>query len=474
MMNEILATLDINTYSSLKDLYTDLLSLKRDVFLDHTRIVLIYSSDNQKKLLTQLITVIDIPEFFVIFQKSDSNKLGYLDFSFSDSHCVYAWCNMEIRNDGSFSPCCRFDGHILNDQGQALTIQNSNIEEAYLSAFMQDLRKDLLEGKKPKTCNYCWVNEKGNNKNKNSSLRYVGNHKFKDVYYILDYKKEDVNNIRSLDLKLGNTCNLSCRICNPVPSSKIASMDLTVGRLTLKDFKKISRATKWATTDEFWHQFLPIAQNLTSIDIVGGEPFLVKPHYNFVAKLIELGLAKNITMNYESNGTIYADEYIEQWKHFKAVKVGFSVDDMNERFEYQRNGAIWESVVENIKKYSSLRFENLSLEIYPTINIQNVYYLPELLEWALTMNVDTISYGFLHGPEYLSIENLTEEAKKLVIDKLLPYQDRYEMIDATINKIKNSKPIQTDFLKQMQSRDAERGQNFAAHHSDIAKAMGYT
>jgi putative IMPACT (imprinted ancient) family translation regulator len=65
------------------------------------------------------------------------------------------------------------------------------------------------------------------------------------------------------------------------------------------------------------------------------------------------------------------------------------------------------------------------------------------------------------------------QARSLVIDKLMPYREKHEMINAAIEMIKNSNPVATDFLAQMQLRDSERNQNFADNHDDIAKAMGY-
>jgi len=470
MKNNILATIDVTACKSLKDLYGDLLAEKKDVFADDERIVIVYKSSDQKKLIDELLIAVDIPEFFVIFEQTDSTVESAVNFSFSDSHCIYPWSNIEIRNNGSFSPCCKFTGAILDDRGQELNIQNSTLNDAYLSKFMEHLRKDFIEGKRPGACKDCWINEASN---KESSLRQTGKYKFRNIYYTLNYRKEDLNNLRSLDLKLGNTCNLSCRICTPIPSSKIATLEFNAGRLSPVEFKNIKKSTRWSESDEFWCQFLPIAGNLVELDILGGEPLLVKSHYNFLKKLIELDIAKNISLDYASNGTVYSEEYLNLWKHFKEAKISFSIDDIGKRFEYQRNGANWESVVENIKKYNSITRDNFITEVYPTINIQNVYYLPELIDWIYTVNFDHISYSFVHNPNYLSIENLTDQAKILVLNKLVPFSEQHPMIKASIQMIRHSNSLNTDFLAQMQIRDSERGQNFRDHHTDIAKAMGY-
>ena len=466
----ILATVDVTSYTSLKDLYEDLLAVKRDVFADDERIVIVFNSSNQKKLIDQLLIDIDIDDFFIIFKTTDN--CNGLDFNFGDSFCIYPWSNIEIKNTGVFSPCCKFQVGILDDQEQPMTIQNASIDTAYHSKFMKNLRNAFRKNIKPHACNDCWINE---DSGVGISLRQRAEYKFRDVYYTLDYVNDTINNLRSMDLKLGSTCNLSCRICSPYPSSKIATMELNAGRLSKIEFNQIKENTRWSELDNFWYQFLPIVHNLRELDILGGEPLLVKSHYNFLKKLVELDVAKNIRLDYTSNGTIFAEEYIPIWKEFQEVKISFSIDDINDRFEYQRNNAVWDKVVDNIKRYSLLKSDKFITEMYPTINIQNVYYLPELVDWATSMEFNHIEYSYLHGPEYLSIESMPDQAKTLVLHKLRPYVDKHPMILSSVTMIEHSANgvSNLEFLKQMQMRDTERNQNFASAHTDIAKAMGY-
>ena len=49
--------------------------------------------------------------------------------------------------------------------------------------------------------------------------------------------------------------------------------------------------------------------------------------------------------------------------------------------QQQRVGAVWSEVEANIKKFNSKRSEKFITEIYPTINTQNVFYIPEFLFW---------------------------------------------------------------------------------------------
>ena len=72
MKHNILATLDVTSFKSLKDLYEALLSLKKDIFADDERIRIVYNSAKQKKLIDELLLAIDISDFFVIFETTDA------------------------------------------------------------------------------------------------------------------------------------------------------------------------------------------------------------------------------------------------------------------------------------------------------------------------------------------------------------------------------------------------------------------
>jgi hypothetical protein len=165
------------------------LSLKKDVYQDNERIVIVYNSSNQKKLIDQLLIAIDIPDFFVIFETTDN--CDGLDFSFGDSFCIYPWINLLIDNLGDMSPCCLFAGTISN-------ISNSSIKDVYLGDSMRHLRKEFLDGNHPSSCSACWKNETVGI----PSMRQVAKHKFKEIYYKIDYKKENFNNLQIFDLKM--------------------------------------------------------------------------------------------------------------------------------------------------------------------------------------------------------------------------------------------------------------------------------
>ena len=423
--NNILATVDVTSYTSLKDLYEDLLAVKRDVFADDERIVVVYNSEKQYKLINELLLAVDIPNFFVIFKITD-NTTG-IDFSFSDSFCIYPWINLRISAVGDISPCCMFSEQISN-------LNQSTIKDVYRGQFMRDLRQSFLSGEYPGQCSSCWKEEAVGK----PSMRQRGKSKLKEIYYKLDYQQENINNLQLFDLNLGNACNLGCKICNKESSSTIAEQDHSGGIISTVEFQALKQSVKWADTEEFWDQLLEVVQNIKYLDLYGGEPLMSKLHFKFLQRLIELDVAKSIKIDYNTNGTIYSEQFFDLWQHFKEIKISVSIDDIGDRFEQQRVGANWDSVCKNIIKYNARRSKKFITEVYPTINIQNVYWLPELLEWISTQDFNHTAFNILRKPESYNILSLNPQAKLAVIEKLKQHS-QHEICNSIIQMLNVAK-----------------------------------
>ena len=72
--------------------------------------------------------------------------------------------------------------------------------------------------------------------------------------------------------------------------------------------------------------------------------------------------AKNIKVNYHTNGTIYDTELLELWKHFKRVDLFLSFDGIDRINKYVRYPSLHDTVVNNLKKYKKGFDESLSTD----------------------------------------------------------------------------------------------------------------
>lgn len=331
------------------------------------------------------------------------------------SICSYIWAGLEINANGTMRPCCEFFDTIKDQDGREFNIATDTIEAVIDSDYMKNIRNSMLAGEKPSTCNKCWEDERSG---KESSLRQLANKSYPVQHQSLTQMAEP---LQSIGMALGNICNLKCRICGPWASSVWASDEITrKGKqdATIQWEKNHLKNGAWASkTDDFWESVFPSLEQIKKINFYGGEPFMVPSHLALIKKISQIDNAKNIELYYNSNGTVFPDVNKETWDRFKKVSIGFSIDDIGDRFEYQRKNASWHEVVENIKKFQSL--PKIKIEFAITVSVFNVFYLPEIVTELNRLFPDVrIGINVLRVVEYHSIVNLPPAVKDRIKEKL--------------------------------------------------------
>jgi len=358
--------------------------------------------------------------------------------------CIYPWIHLEANAMGRMRPCCLVNtpvGGLKDNMGKIyqLSDNNTTLEDAYTGQEMINLRKQFLNNERPDVCYKCWSNEDAGLRSLRQSQISEAQTGFFDIEKV-DFSADPsfATNMQSVDLKLGTTCNLQCRICDASSSSKyyketktilteLEDTGFTIGKngersdreVNYYNLKEITKTRHWPTTNEnFYDNLKIIFPNLKRMELYGGEPFLIKKHFNVLKYAIEKGYSKNIFIKYNTNGTQYPKELVEDiFPHFNRVFIAFSIDDVAERFEYQRYPAKWEQVKDNIQRFTELTNVNLGTEICVTINIFNILSLDELLGWVNTTNLDGIYFNILYDPQEWNIQSLPLEAKQYIVNK---------------------------------------------------------
>jgi MoaA/NifB/PqqE/SkfB family radical SAM enzyme len=345
---------------------------------------------------------------------------------------------------------------------------------------MQDLRRQFRAGEKPATCNRCW-NEEAAGRN---SKRIHSQVRLKELFPQVEWDNDNPEQLWFIDLKLGNICNLACRICGSWSSSTWASEELAY-MPELENKKehlayKFARAGAWPRKSAvFWDKMKEILPNVKYFEFTGGEPWMIQEHFDLLQYAVDNGYSKNIDIHYNTNAT-QIPKHTELWSNFGRVDIAFSIDNVGERFEYERYGANWElanKIIDDTHA-AQLIYPNITTQLCFTINVQNVYYLDELLAWAETKNFGSIYFNMMHSPDHMSIQYMTPAANKLVIDKLLSitWKTKYKKeIDNVIQFIGNGAGSDGKmFLQKMKQTDEHRNQSFLNSHYEIAIAMNYS
>lgn len=366
------------------------------------------------------------------------------------SICLLPWIHIEADATGRAKPCCLYDPNSI-----AGDFSKQSLNEIWHGEFMNNLRNEFLEGKKPKGCEQCWATEAAGNRSK----RQTDYERFKHLEYKINAPLEPPV---YYDLKLGTVCNIKCRICSTFSSFKWAEDE----KLIYGEVLNPNLRSYWIEDNSpLWKDLESIIPHVEYFDFTGGEPFLIKRHVELLRKCVETGHAKNISIHYNTNGTITpTDEMFEIWRHFKWVEVMFSLDGTEKQFEYQRHPAKWNEVQDNFSLVKSKDY--LHTSVCHTVNIFNVLYLDNFIEWFSAQNLseDRLYLNLLHGPEHYNIKALPANAK----DEIAKYISKDHIVEFMMSE-------QFDcidkFVKYTHILDESRNENFEETFPELARII---
>jgi len=215
------------------------------------------------------------------------------------------------------------------------------------------------------------------------------------------------------------------------------------------------------------------------IEFTGGEPFMIQEHFDMLQGLVDRGIAHNIEIHYNTNGTHYPEDADTIWKHFKLVEIAFSIDDVGERFEYQRTNAVWSEVCRNIGWFRTLRehYANIRLQVCSTVNVFNVLYLEELANWIDQQQFDFVYWNMMHEAYYFSVGTMPDAAKMAVKQQLMQAQvndwhkqEFYKIIDFMTRGVS----LDGNILRmKIADLDRKRNQNLSQTQPELAQLIAY-
>ena len=392
-----------------------------------------------------------------------------------DKFCVLPWISLETSPVGTVRPCCLAEEEIKDELGNKYKLIATDLGTIQKSEYMKDLRRAFLAGEQPNTCRKCWNEERAGRTSKRMHTLNRLKHIVTDTQWT-----EDAKPIVFIDFKLGNICNLKCRICGSWSSSQFAAEEIRFEGKDSIHYQMLKDGAWPRENQTFWDNLAPLMCEVRYMEFTGGEPFMIQEHFDLLQRLVDAGVAKDIEIHYNTNGTHYPRNAESIWQHFKTVEIAFSVDDVKNRFEYQRQGAIWPFVCHNIDEFKKLRDrlpDIIQLQVCSTVNVFNVLYLEDLARWIDSQKFDFVYWNMLHEAYYLSVGTLPEKAKQLAIERLRVAdvsKHHREEFDRIIEFINNGVSLDGNILRmKVQDLDWRRDQDLRIHHQELAEAIDY-
>lgn len=337
----------------------------------------------------------------------------------SKTFCNLPWMHIATNASGNIRPCCNSTPgkNFIKDPktGQPYKLGKASLEEIWHSPDYVKLRQQMLAGERPEMCSRCWKEEDAGIE----SLRQAWMDRWLEDKEYTD--KPDLH-IQYADLRMGNMCNLKCRMCNPYASNQwLDEWHLINEPLSEAEHKRLSgESWPWYRYTQFEENVDAMIDTVEEIYFTGGEPTIIKEHAYILGRVIRSGRAKKVKIKYNTNLTNIPNYLLDIWKEFKAIKCNVSIDAVGELDRYIRYPSNWDKIEENFLKVRQL--DNVVNEIHCTVQMYNITRLHEFLDWAKPFN-HKIYLNILNHPEELNIRVLPKELKSIVTDTLSNYTD---------------------------------------------------
>jgi MoaA/NifB/PqqE/SkfB family radical SAM enzyme len=397
-----------------------------------------------------------------------------------DRFCVLPWVSLEASPIGTVRPCCLAEDELVDNAGNKFNLASAKFSTIQDSVSMRHLREQFLAGEQPQTCRKCWREERAGRTSKRMHTLDRLKHMIADTKWTADAKP-----LMFLDLKLGNICNLKCRICGSWSSSTFATEEIAnIGpnedRKTNHHYQMLRQGAWPRENPTFWTEIDQVVDQIRYIEFTGGEPFMIREHFDMLQGLVDRGIAGNIEIHYNTNGTQYPEDAAAIWQHFRLVEIAVSIDDVGARFEYQRSNAIWTEVCANIERFKILRSEysNIHLQFCCTVNVFNVYYLQELADFVYAQGFDYVYWNIMHEAYYFSISTLPAAAKAAITTKLRSCGSASDAAQQEFNRIADfmNNGVSLDgsnMRREMANLDRRRSQDFRLAAPEFAELIEY-
>lgn len=265
-------------------------------------------------------------------------------------------------------------------------------------------RKDMLDGKKPVGCQYCWNIE-------SLGSEYVSDRHIRNASI---YTPERIEEIRKLgwdfnvnpeyvEISFGNECQMSCVYCHPKASSawhkeieKHGPYSTSTSHRQDIGWININREEDNPYVKAWWRWWPELAPTLNILRITGGEPLLHTSTWRLL-DLLESEPQPHLELNINSNLSVkpilidrLVDRYnsLQSGNKIKWFELYTSLDTWGPRAAYIRNGLdldLWERNFDTM-----LRGAWVPVSFMITFNALSVttfkQLLEKLLEWRARYN----------------------------------------------------------------------------------------
>jgi hypothetical protein len=317
------------------------------------------------------------------------------------TRCAELWDRMYLSqtNDQlAHKPCCLY-------QSVDTAVLDTEFDQIYhnhnSAPWIQHLRNETEAGRPVAGCNTCYHTESMGlqSSRQTANLRPRGPRNGK------------------IDLNLGNLCNLACAICGPWSSSKWQA-------IAPPEWNYFDPATRYQARNQPVIDDPELFRSLKTVQMQGGEPFMESNYLEFFANMGKYRDYSDLEVVVVTNGTQRPNKkFLDILNKCERVTMYFSIDDMGQRFDYQRHGANWDLVVDNMHWFHE-QCPDFDYFAQTTYSMLNIFYLAELDDFLnsefpwIKKNYNAFTW-FPGLRAHCSATKMTADVRDAVIAKLV-------------------------------------------------------
>jgi sulfatase maturation enzyme AslB (radical SAM superfamily) len=312
----------------------------------------------------------------------------------SPTYCPAPFNSITVEATGRLSLCCNAVADYSFPGGHRHIGEVSSLEEHFNGRYMDSVRSAMLAGERLKECRICYKMEEGGAQSQRMSL---------------NQRRPFTSGspqIKSVDFKLGNKCNLKCKMCWPHNSSELMKEWRQLGWDAEDPMADSGREEyydgymqedySWPTRPDNVAKLMKVTHLVESMKFTGGEPMLNPQLFRVLQHCVDEGTAGGIELTLITNCTKIHPRYLELARQFKHVETILSIDGVGRTYEYIRHPATWDTVLANARRYSDWYMKRVlkgNVRLQSVVSVFNVHQIPELL----TLIHDTLPACLMHN-----------------------------------------------------------------------------
>jgi radical SAM protein with 4Fe4S-binding SPASM domain len=372
--------------------------------------------------------------------------------------CIAAASALLIDVDKGVRPCCDYWGSHRPGSPSVGQLGEASLPTIVAGPTWSSIKSDLAAQRVPAGCRDCIAREKATGSSHRLLLERLRSPRWRD-------------GLTYLELNSSNLCNLQCRHCNPMFSSRWAAHERRHGRA----------ATAVVSPDpELLLANLRAVdlRHLAYVSLKGGEPMINADVPALLSHLDAIGVLAQVTVFVVTNGTTVSPAVAALLAKAREVAVCVSVDGFGAVQTYVRHGG---SDIATIEKSIAVwaAMPNVVLDRNTAVMAYNVHDLPRIDAWWAGLPArfpgryrPSHYESFVLSPAELAVHCLQDGTREQLARRLEALDPSlYAPVMAVLRQPFAGAAMHDAFVRRTMRDDAELGRNVLDAAPELADEM---